>query len=111
MVFFLTFVQHPLNTSIYKKMEVAHISEIQLYNALKQKLGETETGQLLTFMKNEIKDNVLSKTDHLATKADLEKTQGKLLLWSFVFWVTQLAVIGGFLKFLYNALLAQRFSV
>lgn len=78
-------------------MENAQISDIQLFNLLKSKLGETATGKLIGFMKNEIKVNPILQTSHLATKADLEQIQGRLILCSFVFWATQLAAIAALL--------------
>lgn len=48
------------------------ISEIQLYNALKTKLGDTEAQQLVDFVKSEVtcefdnrKDNFLNKEDKI----------------------------------------------
>ena len=85
-------------TSTLKKMESAQINEIQLFNLLKGKLGETETGLLISYVKNETNDNTMLQTSHLVTKADIERTQSRLVLWSFVFWATQLAAIVVLLK-------------
>lgn len=71
------------------------ISDIQLFNALKKKMGDQEAEQLVSFVKSEVKSEVETKTVHLATKEDLAKTESKLILWAFVFWITQLGVLLG----------------
>ena len=89
---------------------ISSISQIQLFNALKKKLGEQEAEQLVTFVESEVKDQVDRKADILVTKEDLAKVEGrleikiaqmesKLILWAFVFWATQLGAIFGFIKF------------
>jgi hypothetical protein len=35
---------------------------------------------------------------NFASKADIAKTESKLILWAFVFWATQLGAIFAFLK-------------
>jgi hypothetical protein len=46
------------------------ISEISLYNALRKKLGEQESTELVEFIKSEIKTEVDSKSNVLLTKED-----------------------------------------
>jgi hypothetical protein len=75
------------------------VSDIQLFNALKKKLGEEEAEQLVNFVKTEIKEELQQKTEHLSTKEDLAKMETKIILWAFVFWATQLAAMFAFLKF------------
>ena len=79
-------------------MSLITVSDIQLFNTLKKKLGEQEAEQLVTFVKSEISDELQTKTQHLATKEDLAKTESKLILWAFVFWATQLAAIFAFIR-------------
>lgn len=88
------------------------------------KLGEQEAEQLVRFVKTEVENSVDSKYEYFhqdistlnerldkdfkmlreefyrnfATKADLAKTESKLILWAFVFCATQLAAIFAFLK-------------
>lgn len=103
-----------------------NISEIQLFNLLKIKLGEKEAEQLMNFVKSEVEHSSETKYEYInkdikalkeelyrsfATKEDLINLRGglevkiaqmesKLILWAFVFWATQLAAIFAFLKFL-----------
>lgn len=94
-----------------------NISDIQLFNLLKVKFGEKEAEQVVSLIKQEVKNTFESKKDVLATKGDLAslelklskqnaglettiaKTESKLLLWAFVFWATQLGAIFAFIKF------------
>ena len=46
------------------------ISEIQLYNALKTKLGDTEAQQLVDYVKTEVKSEFENKKDTFLTKDD-----------------------------------------
>lgn len=95
-----------------------NISDIQLFNLLKVKFGEKEAEQFVSLIKNEVENCFESKKETLATKGDLvaielklsqqiirlettiAKTEGKLILWAFVFWATQLGAIFAFIKLL-----------
>ncbi|MDI9364653.1 MAG: hypothetical protein QM541_06860 [Flavobacterium sp.] len=90
-------------------MAAITITEIQLFNVLKKKLGEQEAEQLVSFVQFEIKEEVKRKSETLATKEDLAEVKGsletklaqmesKLILWAFVFWATQLGAMFAFLK-------------
>ncbi|MFC4232439.1 hypothetical protein ACFOW1_11085 [Parasediminibacterium paludis] len=90
-------------------MAAITITEIQLFNVLKKKLGEQEAEQLVGFVQSEIKEEVKRKSETLATKEDLSEIKGsletklaqmesKLILWAFVFWATQLGAMFAFLK-------------
>ena len=46
------------------------ISNIDLYNILRTKIGEKEAQSLTTFIENEVKDKFDSQKQHLATKED-----------------------------------------
>lgn len=107
--------------------DTLHISDIQLFNLLKNKLGEKEAEQLVDFVKTQVKeeatiakehateiihkdiaalkDYIDVRLSHTAGKEDIVKleikiarTESKLILWAFVFWATQLAAIFAFLK-------------
>ncbi len=91
-------------------MATIQISDIQLFNALKNKLGETEAEQMVSFVKSYVKEEVTEQLPNIATKdfveakiASLEtkisETKFQLILWAFVFWVTQLGAMFAFLKF------------
>ena len=93
-----------------------NISDIQLFNLLKVKFGEKEAEQFVSLIKDKIEETFENKKDSLATKSDLAavelklsqqiarleitiaKTESKLILWAFVFWVTQLGAIFAFMK-------------
>ena len=80
-------------------MSLISVSDIQLFNTLKKKLGEQEAEQLVTFVQSEIKNELQSQVQHLATKEDLAKVESKLILWSFVFWATGLGAIFAFMHY------------
>lgn len=54
------------------------ISEIQLYNILKSKLGEKETEELVTFVKVSVENEVKIKAETLATHSDISKLEAKI---------------------------------
>ena len=92
--------------------ETLNISDIRLYNLLKNKFGEKEAEQFVALIKEEINGSLETKKDFLASKDDISKlelklaqmetqmakTESRLILWAFVFWATQLAAIFAFLK-------------
>ena len=49
------------------------VSEIQLYQLLKSKIGETEAEQLVSFVKGEVESQFLNKQNGLAIKGDLDR--------------------------------------
>jgi len=85
-------------------MATIQISDIQLFNALKSKLGDNEAEQLVTFVKSYVKEEVTEQVPNIATKdfveAKISDAKFQIILWAFVFWVTQLGAIFAFLKFL-----------
>ncbi len=98
--------------------ESLNISDIRLYNLLKSKYGEKDAEGSVSLIKDEVHSNFEAKKDLLATKEDLHalelkltqeiskvrvevaQTKASLILWAFVFWVTQLGAIFAFLKFI-----------
>lgn len=69
------------------------ISEIQLYNILKQKLGDQEASTLVDFVKAEINQELDSR--QVSTKKDLLEQKIDLIKWMVGFWLTQMAAIIG----------------
>ena len=64
------------------------ISEISLYNALRKKLDEQESSELLEFIKSEVKTELESKTEILLTKEDkidlndlIHKAKTETIVW------------------------------
>ena len=80
------------------------ISEIQLFNSLKEKLGEQQAESLVDFLKSSVRDEVNEQIPNIATKdfveAKISEAKFQIILWAFVFWATQLAAMFAFLKFL-----------
>jgi len=75
------------------------ITEIQLFTALKHKLGEIEAEQLVEFVKTEVKAELDTKTSYLATKEDIANAKVDTIKWVFGFFVVLiLAIIGLYFK-------------
>ena len=90
-----------------------NITDIQLFNTLKQRLGEKEAEELVGFIKGSIKTELGEVVPNFATKEFVEvklnevvakmevkiaEAKFQLILWAFVFWATQLCAIFAFLK-------------
>lgn len=102
-----------------------NISDIRLFNLMKNKFGEKEAEEFVSLVKEEIEETVSIKHEsvskeiaslredlfnHFASKEFVEKkvsqvetkiaeAKFQIILWAFVFWVTQLGAIFAFLKF------------
>jgi hypothetical protein len=75
---------------IYLAMQV---SEIQLFQILKEKIGEKEAQSLIEFVETKVEKEFDSKKDSLATKEDLANVRSDVIKWMFIFWVGQLAAM------------------
>ena len=87
------------------------MSDIQLFQILKQKMGEQEAEALVTFVDHKIKDNNETNLNVLATKVDIAElkvemsnlevkiadSKAEMIKWMFIFWIGQVAVTVGFL--------------
>ncbi|TAE35510.1 MAG: hypothetical protein EAY66_08705 [Sphingobacteriales bacterium] len=78
------------------------VTEIQLFQLLKAKLGDREAEYLVSYVKNEVKNEFDNKKDVLATKEDinlvkqdLHDAKAEMIKWMFIFWVGQVAVTVG----------------
>jgi hypothetical protein len=65
--------------------------ELPLYDNLKKKLDEETARQLITFLKEEIREEV--NQNKLVTKDDLAQAKIDLIKWMFGFWVTLVLLI------------------
>lgn len=75
------------------------ISEIQLFTALKLKLGEEQAQQLVEFVKTEVKDEFEAKANQFATKEDLANTKVEIIRWVFGFFIVMIiAILGLYFK-------------
>ena len=85
---------------------VLTISDIQLFQILKEKMGDKEAEALVTFVDNKIKDNNESNLKILSTKEDLLQLEIRLkdkmtdqFKWVIgVFLTLALMIIGLYLK-------------
>ena len=83
-----------------------HISTIQLFQILKEKLGDKEAEALVSFVDAKLKENNENNLKILATKEDFAKLDTKIsevkveiLKWVFSFFVAlMLAIIGLYFK-------------
>jgi cytochrome c biogenesis factor len=87
-------------------------SDIQLFQILKQKLGDKEAEALVSFVDSKLKENNESNLKVLATKEDIAKLEGRLevkiaevkadmIKLMFIFWTGSiLTTLGGMFAFL-----------
>lgn len=81
-------------------------TDIQLFQILKQKMGEKEAEALVGFVDTKIKENNEVNLKILATKEDIGKLESKIseakadiLKWMFgVFFALMLAIVGLYFK-------------
>lgn len=89
------------------------VSEIQLYQILKQRLGEKEAEALVQYVDSKLRENNEQNLKILATKEDLAKVEGKLetkiaeskvdiIKWMFIFWASQIAITITLVKLFVN---------
>lgn len=71
------------------------ISEISLYNALRKKLGEQESEELVELVKAEVKTELDIKTNLFLTKED----KVDLIKWMVGLWVSAIGLLIAVLKF------------
>ncbi|WP_026902995.1 hypothetical protein [Pedobacter glucosidilyticus] len=71
------------------------VSEIQLYQILKAKIGDKEAEELVSYVKSEVNKEFETKKDTLATKVDLANMKGEIIKWMFIFWIGQIGVTLG----------------
>jgi len=83
-----------------------NVSEIQLYNILKEKLGESEAQSLVEFVDSKIDKGFNDKKDVLATKQDISglrvefgNFKTEIIKWMFIFWIGQVAAVVAIVKF------------
>ena len=103
----------------------ANISTSEIRNFLTRRLGEKEADEIMDYINTEVKKEVSLQVDTtkkeiiawreemrtvFASKEDekelqqklvkrVSKAEGTLILWAFVFWITQLIAVLCFLKF------------
>ncbi len=84
-------------------------TDIQLFQILRQKLGEQEAEALVSFVDSKIKDNNETNLKVLATKEDIylikkdivtlevkiSDVKAEIIKWMFIFWIGQVSVTVG----------------
>lgn len=75
----------------------AAITQIDLYMALRGKIGETEAKLITEYVDQKVDSSFVLSKEHLATKKDLAEVKSELLRWMFVFWIGQLTAMLAFL--------------
>lgn len=70
------------------------VSEIQLFQILKSKLGEKEAEELVLFVKNEVKAEFENRKEGLATKEDISSLHKSMYILGLVQF---LAIVGSVL--------------
>jgi len=79
---------------------------LEIYEIFKKQIGEPEATKVITYLEDardkEITSAVERKIEHLATKEDLARLDGKvsdvkseIIKWMFIFWIGQVAVFAG----------------
>jgi hypothetical protein len=82
-----------------------NISDIQLFNTLKKKLGEKEAEDLVAFVKTSIKDEITDVAPSIATKdfvdSKISESKAEIIKWMFVFvFSSTILTIGSILAIL-----------
>jgi hypothetical protein len=78
-------------------------SELQLFQIIKQKLGDSEAEALVTFVDAKIKDANEQNLKVLATKEDIANSRADMIKWMFIFWLGSISVLSGIMIALFNA--------
>ena len=88
------------------------MTDIQLFQILKEKLGEKEAEALVDFVDTKLKENneqnlkvVATKEDiaNLRTdlKTDIANNKAEIIKWMFIFWVGQMAATIAIIKLIH----------
>ena len=76
------------------------VSEIQLFQILKAKLGENEAEQLVSFVKNEVKAEFENKREILATKEDISGMQKTIYVVGLIQFLAIIGSVIGIVNFM-----------
>ena len=95
------------------------VSEISLYNALREMLGEQKAQTVVEGIKEEVRSEFENRKEMFSTKEDIAKldsrisqletkiaeSKSEILRWTFIFWVGSVGVLSGILFAMLNAYL------
>lgn len=86
-----------------------HIAEIELYEILKEKIGDKEAKILVEYIEAKVEKRFEDKKEILATKLDIEelrtemqKMKSDIIKWMFLFWIGQLASLIALLQIFFR---------
>ena len=82
--------------------ESISITDIELYEILKAKLGEKEAKSLVEYVEIRIDRKLNDKKDTLATKVDLANLKADIIKSMFLFWIGQLASLVALFQILFK---------
>ncbi len=78
------------------------VAEIELYEILKEKVGEKEAKTLVEYIEAKIEKKLAEKQDILATKIDLANMKAEIIKWMFIFWVGQIGALIAILQIFFK---------
>jgi hypothetical protein len=89
------------------------VTTIDLFNILKDRLGESEAKTLVEFIEVQVKEHMDEGLKTYATKEDLkeeihkleikiEQVRSDMIKWMFIFWAGQTGLIIGVLKLFFS---------
>ncbi|MBB6239536.1 hypothetical protein HDC90_004189 [Pedobacter sp. AK013] len=76
------------------------VTEIQLFQILKAKLGEQEAEQLVSFVKAEVKSEFDNKREILATKEDIANMQKTIYVVGLIQFLAIIGSVIGIVNFM-----------
>ena len=71
------------------------VSEIELYEMLKAKIGDKEAGAFVSILEKRVEKKFEEAKQTLATKGDVTQAKLDMVKWMVGFWVAQMAAIIG----------------
>jgi hypothetical protein len=78
------------------------IAEIELYEILKEKVGEKEAKTLVEYIEAKVEKKFQEKKDILATKEDLANLRADIIKWMFIFWAGQIGALIAILQIFFR---------
>jgi hypothetical protein len=78
------------------------VAEIELYEILKEKIGEKEAKILVEYIETKVEKRFEEKKDLLATKADLANAKADIIKWMFIFWAGQIGALIAILQIFFK---------
>jgi len=82
------------------KNKIMSVTEIQLFQILKAKLGEQEAEQLVSFVKAEVKSEFDNKREVLATKEDIANMQKTIYVVGLIQFLAIIGSVIGIVNFM-----------